>query len=51
MILALPLAVSFRSAARRKKKTESPPAEDSGKKKDKTGKAVSPSPGGAYGID
>jgi uncharacterized integral membrane protein len=49
MVLAFPLAISFRSAGRRKDKI--PPAKDSGKKKAKTGEAALPSPGGDYGID
>jgi uncharacterized integral membrane protein len=51
MVLALPLAVSFRPAARRKKKAEPLPPEASGKKKNKAGEALPPSPGGDYGID
>jgi uncharacterized integral membrane protein len=58
MVLALPLAFSFRSTGRRKKKAETLPPGGSGKKKDKTGETAAPdghsgppSPGGDYGID
>jgi hypothetical protein len=58
MALAFPLAVSFRSGARRKKKAEALPPGGPGKKKDKAGETAvpdersgPPSPGGDYGID
>ncbi|MDR0642261.1 MAG: hypothetical protein LBG07_07370 [Treponema sp.] len=58
MVLALPLAMSFRSAARGKKRAETTlfAGKSSGKKKNKAGEFAAgdespPSPGGDYGID
>jgi uncharacterized integral membrane protein len=58
MALALPLAISFRSAARRKKRGETllPMGKSAGKKKSKAGEIAAgddgpPSPDGDYGID